>query len=97
MGGEVFRRRPEVEQVVQLHQIGGDGDERRGYDAAMDKVLHRQEQQWLVWRLALGGLRPDRTGGAREGGEEFESVGEVSHIYTLNKITYKQACFNLPT
>lgn len=48
----------------------------------MDKGLHRQEQQWLVRGLALGGLCPSRAGGAGEGGEEFEGGGKVGHGYS---------------
>lgn len=69
----------EVEQLVQFHQIGGDGDERRGDDATMHQVQHRQEQQRLMGCLALGGLGPCRARGAVEGGEEFDGGGEVGH------------------
>lgn len=69
----------EVEQLVQLHQIATDGDERRSDDTAMNQIQHRQEQQRLVRRLALGGLGPDCAGGAGEGGEEFEGGGEKGH------------------
>ena len=66
----------EVEQLVQLHQIAGHGDERRGDDAAMHQIQHRQQQERLVWSLAFGGLGPGWAGGAVEGGEVFEGGGE---------------------
>jgi hypothetical protein len=38
----------EVEQLVQLHQIAADGNERRGDNAPMHQVQHRQQQERLV-------------------------------------------------
>lgn len=46
-------------------------------NGAVYQVQHRQEEQRLVRRLALGGLGPDRAGGAGEGGEEFEVGGDI--------------------
>ena len=42
----------EVEQLVQFHQIAGHGDERRGDDAPVHQIHHRQQQERLVraWR-----------------------------------------------
>lgn len=75
----------EVEQLVQLHQIAADVDERRCDYAPMHQVQHRQEQQRLVRRLALGGLGPDRAGGAGEGGEIFDAV----YDYHLGSVTQR--------
>ena len=46
----------EVEQLVQFHQVSGDVDERRGDYAPVHQVQHRQQQEWLVRGLALGGV-----------------------------------------
>lgn len=76
----------EVEQLVQFHQVAADGDERGGDDAAMHQVQKHQEQQRLVWRLAFGGLAPDRAGATGEGGEEFEGGGEVGYRHIQNYV-----------
>lgn len=71
----------EVEQLVQLHQIAGDVDERRSDDAAMHQVQHRQQQERLVRRLAFGGFGPGWARGAVEGGEVFDGGDEIGHMF----------------
>ena len=85
----------EVEQLVQLHQIGSDVDERRSDDAAMHQIQLRQEQQRLVRRFTFGSLGPDRAGGAGEGSEELEGWGEVGHFLEYNQLdTHACECYS---
>jgi len=67
----------EVKQLVQLHQFAADIHERRGDDAPMHRIQHRQQQERLVRGLEFGGIGKGWAGGAVEGGEVF--YGGVSH------------------
>lgn len=69
----------EVEQLVQFHQVAGDVDERRGDDAAMHQVEHRQQQERLVRGAFSSGCPPDGARGAAEGCEVFDGGGEVCY------------------
>lgn len=71
----------EVEQIVQLHQVAGNGYEWRGNHAAMHQVQHRQQQDRLVRGLVFGGFGPDRAGGAIEVGELFYGSVEIGPVF----------------